>query len=511
MFQELNFNLSFNLKLDHWKQYTKGETGIPNTNNLQIATDALGDLVKINDQFREQIQQGRANKSLVSNVCEFVDTIERIVQCLFQDDKEKNTALNNASANVRNQILDIAIEDFHPKRAIEQLLKFPLKASALAALIEIEGFPILAKSLNITSKEVMQRCFLHAGLGSVENLINLLNEKIHEKNVVKIIKDRLNISQEEACAKMSLNHREDFVKQWNQPVKRDWIYNGTITPYSSLDEEKIEAWDFLKKIGLDKELELSQNEKLLKETRLYRGEKGDFFLIISNYEVPESDKALIGNGNFAKLKRFDNYLWSPDGKSFHLMHSTGYGGSQEGYNVSFETQEGTNVRVGMDVVHQIHATLKTKNNRTLATYERQNLDCIRKIFASFKSGEAQIIPLQQARKPEYLFQMEDGQYIYADEKHDGGYDFQIYIGSNGNFRKPEVIKAERYRDGGTTEIFLGNNEFILAPFNKPASYIDSTGQSHPLKSLNAKEFDYKTIGIEVEPMKPRHTMLELYQ
>jgi hypothetical protein len=511
MFQELKFSLNFHQQLEYWKHYTNGQKEISKTNHLQITTDALSDLVKIKDQFRKEIQQGRANKAIVSKVCESVDSIERIVQCLFSDDIEKNATLDDASSSVRGQVLDIDIEDLHPKNVIAQLTKLPLNASALNALIEIEGFPILARSLNITSKDLMHRCFLHAGLGSVESLINLLKENTHEKNIVKIIKDHLDKSREEACAKMGLSHRNAFEKQWNQFVKRDWIYEGKITPQSLSEPNKIEAWDFLKKADLDIEIKDSKEGELLKKTRLYQGEKGDFFLIISNYKVPESDQALLGNDNFAKLKEFDNYLWSPDGKSFHLMNSTGYGGSGEGYNVSFETKEGTNERIGMKVVNQIYATLKTKD-QTIAIYERQNLESIRQTFASIKSSEAKIVPLQHARTPAYLFQMEDGQYIYVDETHAHyEYGFQVSIGKDGNFRKHEVLEAHRYRDGGTTNILLANNECIHAPFNKTPSYTDSTGKIHTLRDLGSRGFDYNSIGIKLEPMNSRPTMLDLYQ
>jgi hypothetical protein len=119
MLQEVNFGQ----KLDHWKQYTDGDAAIPKTNHLQIASDALGDLAKIKDQFRDQIQQGRVNKLAVSEVCDLVDSIERIVQCIFPYGAKEIPGLSDAVASVRNHVLDIDVKDFHPECVIDQLKK----------------------------------------------------------------------------------------------------------------------------------------------------------------------------------------------------------------------------------------------------------------------------------------------------------------------------------------------------------------------------------------------------
>lgn len=58
-------------------------------------------------------------------------------------------------------------------------------------------------------------------------------------------------------------------------------------------------------------------------------------------------------------------------------------------------------RIEMDV-KEVYAHLKDNDKKVLATYQRQNLQSIKCLFASFQSGEAKIVSLLNARKPEYL-------------------------------------------------------------------------------------------------------------
>jgi len=537
--QEINFSKM----LAHWKQYTEGDKLIfgekPNSSQLsiqnaqenaqKIALKALQDLSKIKEDFQLQLKDSKLNKTSICEVCELTNTIERIVQFISNtslygknllDSQLVDDSLSNlmeVSAFVSNSVQEIDIKELQPQFAIDQLKLFSPNTSALDALIGNQGLlskDVLTRTLGIITKEVMERCFVNAKLISVQDLMDLFKEKMeNERNIVKIVKNHLEKSREEARTKMGPETRDAFDIQWNKPGEKDFMYEGKITPRPSFHEqEKIEAWDFLKQTSFAMELKnLSKEEKILKYTRLFKSDKGDFYLKIDNIGASDSVKKMLGNENFTKLNEINSCLWSPDSISFYLMERLGM--------YTFETEEGSqDSRVSMDA-NELYASLKDKNEQTLATYNRQSLESIRQLFASLKSGEAQLIPLSRARKPLHLFQMENGQYIYVNSTYADN-DFEVYIGSNGNYQKQQVSESKRSKDGSTTYITLTNGCTIFSPapfdnskppmYTKPGSFL-SSDKKYELRRLNHGEFDYKTIGIELESMNPRHTMLDFYQ
>jgi hypothetical protein len=268
---------------------------------------------------------------------------------------------------------------------------------------------------------------------------------------------------------------------------------------------------------IQKNRPIQANEKILKETQLYKGEKGDFYLRIHNYEVSESGKELLGVNNFAKLKRYDNYLWSPDGQSFYFMCNASFAGNLTTYDARFEIREGNYSGAVKMRVDTDSATAFDGNDKQLATYERQDLDSVREIFAKLKAQEDLMIPLKTARKPEYIFMMENGQYIYVDAMYDtdNGDDFNVYVGTKGNMQKYTVEDWQRWKDGGTTTLSLANGGCIFCPTSfvkNIAPYFQATDTSprEALIRLDTATFDYSSIGIELEPLNPRPTMMDLF-
>ncbi len=525
-------------KLSYWKPFTDGDQPIEQHNYMflynpkesqkklqKTALKALEDLKQIKEILQHQMQNNNLNKFSVCEICEFTDTIDRIVKCIFNkpsQHKEHLSQLHTIETFVGNSVQNINIKELQPSFAIEQLRSVNPNTPAWDVLIGIEGLlsmEILTSALRIYTKKLMQRSLNNANIKTVQDLVALFEEnQKNGKNIVKIIKELLDKSREEACAEMDQETREAFKKHWGKAVKRDWIYQEKITPLISLEDlEKIEAWDFLKQAALTKELkDLSADEKILEKTRLFRGEKNDYLLKIEYFFNADSGRKMLGHNNFNQLKEFSNYLWSPDGRSFYMMESTSSGESTKAYSVFFETQEGNwETRAKMSV-NEVYASLHGQDSRTLVKYQRQNLASIKELFASCRSDEARFIPLVTARKPEYLFQMESGQYIYVDSNYaNNTYDFEVYIGSNSTYQKHAVKSVGRIGDGGTTTIILddGGRIYSPTPFDKSKSpaYMESGGQEHELTKLNAQKFEYDTIGIKLQPMNPRHTMLDIYQ
>jgi len=135
----------------------------------------------------------------------------------------------------------------------------------LDALIGNQGLlskDVLTRTLGIITEEVMERCFVDAKLISVQDLMYLFKKEMeNEHNIVKIVKNHLEKTREESRTKMDLEARDAFDKQWNKSVERDVMYEGKMTPRPSFHEqEKVEAWDFLKKNSFAMELkELTSN------------------------------------------------------------------------------------------------------------------------------------------------------------------------------------------------------------------------------------------------------------
>lgn len=454
-----------NYSLDHlvqkWSQYATGQTPLISVQTLaekakktntdvkelqalrmrEIASCALEDLNKmttnaqVNDMFT------------LTHICKLMDSVERIVQCCEERCGEKFEDLMQASKTVRKSALKANMDELHCEFAIQKLQNS--KAPALNALIGKDGlmsYSVLARALDINSIEVMQRCFLHAGLDTAQDLCRLFNNNaLNKDNILEIIKNCLDKSANRARAQMSPELYKAFDEQWNKAVARNWIYiDGKMMPSDSLGKpERLDALDFLKKVTLDKELEQFPKNHILKNTRLFRGKKGDFYLEISNSEL---GKELLGKQS-SKIKGA-HYLWSPDGKSFHFLHNKGFGGSGNAHNVSFETKEGSHDNLVKMSVNEVYASRKNEKNQLLGRYERESLKSVLDLFDAFQNREAVILEAL-----EYAFKVDGGggciAYIYVDVDAEGNYRIHRGIGVD---HQSSILSKEDFdclQKGGT--------------------------------------------------------------
>ncbi len=76
------------------------------------------------------------------------------------------------------------------------------------------------------------------------------------------------------------------------------------------------------------------------------------------------------------------------------------------------------------------------------------------LMEDYNLKNATFAPLPNVRKPEYLFQMSDGSYIYVDAaRYNYSYEsFRFFIGTPGSMAQLPITSVNRYRDGGTTII-----------------------------------------------------------
>ncbi|MFT5318580.1 MAG: hypothetical protein ACI8RA_001847 [Chlamydiales bacterium] len=518
--------------LNQWQQYTEGTKDLPHHDSLQkLAIDALKDLDKSNRTFQQRLESNSLDKIAICEISTLAETISRIANCLLQNDElirnghidaavaeESTERLNTLELVIHEKILDTSLIEIMPSFAIEKLRLLPENSLALDALMGENALlhsSILSRAFDAWSKELIYHLLANANLTTVENLISFFEENTDkEYNIIKLLKTHVENSQQEARRQMDTHQFITFDRQWNLPPQRDWVYNNKITPFSDCDEpEKMDAWDFLKQSAIELErARLKPEEKFLRGVSLYQGEKGDYYLNINKKNSTESGKQILGNGNYEKLNDWNTYFWSPDGISFFQMKSQGFRGTSKSYSSTFETEEGNKNALVKIQANDVFAFAFDKSD-TLTRYERLDLDAARTLCREIKSKQAQLIPYAVARKPEYLFQTENGEYIYVDSTYEKkSYDFTVYKKENELYQTQAVKNVSRARDGGTTRIELDDGSSIFCPVSKEEnpSYTDINGQQHSIQRINTEGFDFTSIGLELESMNPRRTMKDLF-
>lgn len=154
---------------------------------------------------------------------------------------------------------------------------------------------------------------------------------------------------------------------------------------------------------------------------------------------------------------------------FFELKRTGYGGSGVKAIVSFE-----------DPHHHVTGTLK---------WSTDNIDWNGKIFlAEDAPSEIEVQPLPSVRKAEYLFRM--GKvifYVSADTFHYSYESFKLYTGTAPNLHEIPITRVERYRDGGTTEIYTAQG--ILCSPTPSKKEAKPTWNGAELEKLNPEDFN----------------------
>ncbi|TSC83220.1 MAG: hypothetical protein G01um101419_130 [Parcubacteria group bacterium Gr01-1014_19] len=128
-------------------------------------------------------------------------------------------------------------------------------------------------------------------------------------------------------------------------------------------------------------------------------------------------------------------LFSPDGQTFFELNQTGFGGTSEEHDISFEDP---------------HSNKKGRFYR-----KGDELEMDGKVYKKVDGrSEVEVVPLPTIRQPEYLFGAPDGNYIYvsADKFRYSYESFKLFIGGGEKMREVSIKHVDRYRDGGTTNI-----------------------------------------------------------
>lgn len=167
---------------------------------------------------------------------------------------------------------------------------------------------------------------------------------------------------------------------------------------------------------------------------------------------------------------YGHYYFSPDGEKFYELFHMGFGGTDVEHHVSFEDP---------------YQQKKREWERRGDTIVFEGVIFEKKIprFAS-----VEVVPLPEVRKPEYLFLLLDGRFIYvsADKYHFTDESFKLFFGERNKMDQIPIDKVVRYRDGGTTYIYTPIGTFYTPPPFK--TEIPSTWGDKKLIKLNPNDF-----------------------
>ena len=109
----------------------------------------------------------------------------------------------------------------------------------------------------------------------------------------------------------------------------------------------------------------------------------------------------------------------------------------------------------------------------------------------------------EIRQSEYFFRTKNGDFIiYVDSSKFYSYEsFRLFIGKLGEMRELKVTNVERFRDGGTTYIYLEDGSVLFVPVHqgKIPTWTDSKGEEVELERLDIHSFDLNTLGINDVP------------
>lgn len=168
-------------------------------------------------------------------------------------------------------------------------------------------------------------------------------------------------------------------------------------------------------------------------------------------------------------------LYSPDGVTFYALASSGFGGSRDEHDLSFNDP------------HQ-GVSGKLHRNGDVIDYDGE-----RYTQQDVTFDESSVVPLPATRRTEYLCQAEDGTLLYVSaDKYNYSYEsFRLFVGDGTTMREIPVQYVERYRDGGTTYIRTPEETFFSpSPFNaqRDPNLVPQWG-SQKLTDLNKDDYD----------------------
>lgn len=403
----------------------------------------------------------------------------------------------------------------------------PEMASLTALLnpsVEIPGVffeQILGIQLtDISSKELLERLLLNAQIGTVKDLIEAFkNRECEGQNFLALLDEHIKSYIKKTCDKMPEDLKEIFDEKWGGQSVGAVYYDQRVfhRQPSFYTHQAIDPQDLIALSKFESEVkEYKGSNKLVPTSQLYRGQKGDYYLHI---------RCMNGTQNLIKsLKAYDNFLWSPDGHSFYQMEDCGAATVNDAYEVKVVTQqESSDKRIQLRAndlfVSVFGVNLNAKADK-IAEYERLGLQELENVLNKL-IGQDQVVPFKIALKPEYLLQKSDGDYLYIEGAYtDDRNEHYVHIQNGGKWSKFQVTQFERFRDGGTTNIYFNNGTsnhtsciHVPAPNKRDEepSFRDGPDHRYQLKKLDQCTFDYDSIGITPEESNERVAMDNLYR
>ncbi len=166
--------------------------------------------------------------------------------------------------------------------------------------------------------------------------------------------------------------------------------------------------------------------------------------------------------------------YSPDGETFYALASKGFGGSRDEHDLSFD-----------DPHHDVSG--KLHRNGDVIEYDGETFTLQEAVF-----DPTVVVPLPNARRVEYLCRAENGTLIFvsSDVYYYSYESFRMFVGDGEEMREVPIQRVDRYRDGGTTNVFTDEGVFRSpSPFKaQQDSTLVLSWRKEPLANLNQDDF-----------------------
>lgn len=176
-----------------------------------------------------------------------------------------------------------------------------------------------------------------------------------------------------------------------------------------------------------------------------------------------------------------NYFWG-DGKNFYQLRRSGGATTQIGGGIL--SGHVTLDRPGHETMDLIYAGSQAQ----VVECSRADIEALEAVSADMLAS-ANFFALPVKDEPQYLAKLPDGRSLLVTAPApEFSYDFRVFLGSAGNMAEVEVNSVDRFRDGGTTDIYTAAGLFHFSISREPSTFTPSGSDTViPLTKLDPSQ------------------------